>query len=255
MKKVAILLWLCSVTIGCRNEFVDLTPREDYNIATQVILRADFSEEDGITVAVPKDDNTNSYRYTLRAYIYNYRGMVLLRTVDWHVSDETTVELVPFDDEDPPTHEARALVRMRKDIFDLGGETEPEATVTVCVTNDCEGTSGEVECLPEICSNTVIVKGVINAEGAWELEGATFPFPVQLYASQTGRELEAISSYYHPKIHGRQINFSAGSTSYVGHFTDRTRVIGEAFVSPSGDNLGTWTAIKCPPTGCADVEP
>lgn len=249
MKTNVTFAILCALTFGCRNEFVDLTPREDYGIAVQVVLRADFFEGDG-TMAVPKEDNTNSYRYTLRAYVYNYRGMVLLRPVAWRVSDSTVIELMPTSDEDPPTHEARAMVRAIQDIFDRGDESEPETAVTVCVANDCERISGEVECLPELCSNSITVKGVINAEGAWKLEGATFPFPVQLYASQTGRTLEAISSYYEPEIHDRQVNFSAGSTNYVGRFTDQTHVTGEAIVSPSGDNLGTWTAVKCPDTGC-----
>lgn len=250
MKTKVLPAILFAVLFGCRENYVDLTPREDYGIAVHVVLQADLFEDDGATMAVPKEDNTNSYRYTLRAYVYNYRGMVLLRSVEWRVSDPSAVELTPFDEEDPPTHEARAMVRATKDIFDLGGESEPEAVVIACTANDCEGTSGEVECLPEVCSNSVTVKGVVNAEGAWELEGATFPFTVQLYASQTGRTLEAISSYYEPEIRGRQINFSSGSTSYLGHFIDRTHVTGEAFISPSGDNLGVWTAVKCPDSGC-----
>ncbi len=254
MKAKIMSAVLFAALFGCRENYVNLTPREDYGIAIQVVLRADFPEADG-SMAVPKEDSTNASIYMLRAYVYNYQGMVLLRPVEWRISDRTVVELTPFDDEDPPTHESRAMVRAVKDIFDLGGENEPEAVITACVANTCESGSGEVECLPEICSNSLTVKGVVNAEGAWELEGATFPFTVQLYASQTGRTLEAISSYYKPTINGRQINFSAGSTSYVGHFTDRTHVTGEAFISPSGDNLGIWTAVKCPDTGCTGAGP
>ncbi len=252
MKTKMTYLAIFAVLCGCRNEFIDLT-REEYGVVTQIMIRPDFPEGDG-SIAVPKGDQSNTANYKLRAYVYNHDGMPLYRPIDWRVSDPALVELMPETD-DPPTHEARAAIRTLQDVFDAEGETEPEATITACVTNDCEGYGGEVVCEPEICSAPITVKGVVNAEGAWELSGATFPFTVAIYTSQTGRTLDAISSYYEPEIHGNQINFSAGSTSYVGHFTDRTRVTGEAIVSPSGDNLGTWTAVKCPDTGCTGAGP
>ena len=252
MKTKMAYLALFAALCGCSHEFTDLS-REEYGVVVQVTIQPDLFDGDG-SLAVPKEDGTNAASYTLRVYAYNHDGVPLFRGAEWRVSDPAVVELMP-DNEDPPTHEARAAVRTLRDVFDLGGESEPEATVTACVTNDCEGYGGGVVCESEICSEPFVVKGVINAEGAWELSGATFPFTVAIYASQTGRTLDAISSYYEPEIHANQINFSAGSTSYLGHFIDRTHVAGEAIVSPSGDNLGTWTAVKCPDTGCTGAGP
>lgn len=238
------------MALGCRNEFIERCPN-DSSVAMAVAIVSDCTPSTEANVSpVPTGDTTNADAYKLHAYVYNSDG-ILIKDVEWRVSDSSLVSLAPIEASIETRREAMTLVQTTADILDLGGDTEPEATVTACVTNDCEAIdAGCVDCQPEVCSAPHIVKSVINAEGAWELSGATFPFPVAVYASQTGRDITAISSYYEPTIHGRQINFSSGSTSYVGHFTDETHVTGEAIVSPSGDNLGIWTAVKCPPIGC-----
>jgi hypothetical protein len=240
--------------LGCRNEFVDLCPNNS-GIATAVAIVSDCaSPEDGIST-VPAGDTTNISIYKLHAYVYNSES-IMIKDVEWRVSDPELLVLAPIEASAETRREAMTLVQTIADILDRGGDTEPEATVTACVTNDCEGIDTScVECQPEICSAPHTVRSVINAEGAWELSGATFPFTVAIYASQTGRTLDAISSYYEPEIHSRQINFSSGDTSYVGQFTDRTHVTGEAIRSPVGENLGTWTAMKCPDSGCAPFGP
>lgn len=250
MKTNIMFAVLCAMTLGCRNEFVDLCPN-DYNVAVEVAIVSDCAPTTESSVSpVPAGDTTNVNDYKLHAYVYNSGG-ILVKDVEWRVSDDPTplVILAPIEASAETRREAITLVQTTADILDRGGDTEPQATITACVRNDCiDSDSSCVECLPEVCSDPHTVKSVINAEGHWELSGATFPFPVPVYVSQSGRDLDAI--YYEPTIHGRQINFSSGSTSYVGQFTDRTHVTGEAIVSPSGDNLGTWTAVKCPDTGC-----
>jgi hypothetical protein len=253
MKTKIWFLVLLIAALGCRETFVDLCPH-DSNVATEVAIVSDCIEEDG-TSPVPANDMTNVDHYKLHAYVYNVNH-IMIKNVEWRVSDPTLVTLAPIGASAETPREARALIQTTADILDRGGDAEPTATITACVANDCvDSDSSCVECLPEICSAPHTVKSVVNAEGAWELSGVTFPFTVAIYASQTGRELEAISSFYKPEIHADQINFSAGSTSYLGHFIDRTHVTGEAIVSPSGDDLGTWTAVKCPDAGCAGAGP
>lgn len=248
MKTILVSAVFFFVSLGCRQTFIDLS-REEYGVVTWVKVEADRSETDG-SMAVPKEDGTNTAVYTVRVYAYNHDGTPLFRSASWRISDPSVVELSP-DEDDPPTHEARAYVRTLQDIFDLGGENEPAATVTACVTNSCEDYSGDVVCEPEVCSDPLAIEGVVNAEGFWELQGATFPFAVQLAASQTGRTLEAISSYYRPEINGRQIEFWADDWHYTGEFQNHEHVLGRVIRDSTGEDLGEWTADKCPDTGCA----
>lgn len=248
---------LFAAMLGCRNEFIELCAGE-YEIISAVVIESECVTDDG-TSPVPTRDTTNAGHYRLRAHVVNERGMNMIQNVEWRVSDPTLVDLA-ITEADPEFHrEATALIRTTADILDRGGEVEPEATITACVINDCSDyNSGEgcAQCVPEICSVPHTVRSVVNAEGAWELQGATFPFPVQLYASQTGRTLEAISSFYRPEIHGRQINFTAGENwHYIGQFSDHRHVTGEVIESPSGTSLGTWTATKCPDSGCSAPVP
>lgn len=247
MKTKMMFTVLFAMTLGCRNEFIDLCPN-DYTVAVAVAIVSDCAPpEDGIS-PVPTGDTTNADAYKLHAYVYNSEG-IMVKDVEWQVSDSELLVLAPIEASAETRREAMTLVQTTADILDRGGDVEPWATVTACVTNDCEAIDAScVECLPEVCSEPHVVRSVINAEGDWELSGATFPFPVPIRVRQTGRKLEA--AFYEPEINGRQINFSSGSTSYVGLFDNETHVTGEAIVSPSGDNLGTWTAVKCPDTGC-----
>lgn len=245
---------LFAATFGCRNEFVDLCPN-DYNVAIAVVIVSDCAPpEDGIS-PVPAGDMTNVVNYKLHAYVYNSGG-ILVKDVEWRVSDPTLVILTPIEASAETRREAITLIQTTADILDRGGDTEPEATVTACVTNDCiDSDSSCVECLSEVCSAPHTVRSVVNAEGFWELEGATFPFTVQLAASQTGRDLEAISSYYRPEIHGQQINFAAGDWHYRGEFSDHEHVVGRVIRDSTGEDLGEWTANKCPDAGCSYPTP
>lgn len=249
MKMTTLFVVLSMVLFGCRDNFIELCA-DEYNLISAVVIESSCFDDDGAS-PVPVGDDTNMDTYKLRVHIVNERGMNLLRNVEWRVSDPTLMNLSVVE-ADPDFHrETSALIETLADILDRDGEHEPEATVVVCATNDCAdylGGDGCAPCVPEVCSAPHTVRAIINAEGDWRLSGATFPFPVPIRVRQTGRKLEA--AFYEPEINGRQINFSSGNTSYVGHFEDETHVTGEAIVSPSGDNLGVWTAVKCPPTGC-----
>lgn len=235
--------------LGCRENFVELCAGE-YNLVSVVVVESSCFDDDGASL-VPVGDDTNLDAYKLRVHVVNERDMNLLRNVEWRVSDPTLVDLAVIE-ADPDFHrETSALVETLADILDRRGESEPETTVVVCATNNCAdylGGDGCAPCAPEVCSAPHTIRSIVNAEGDWELSGATFPFPVPIRVRQTGQKLEA--AFYEPEIHGRQINFSSGNTSYVGQFIDHEHVTGEAIISPSGDNLGTWTAEKCPSTGC-----
>ncbi len=249
MKTKMMFAVLFAMVLGCRENYIEPCA-DEYNLISAVVIEGSSFDDDGASV-VPVGDSTNPADYKLLVHVISERGMNLIQNVEWRVSDPTLVNL-EITEADPEFHrEASALVQTLADILDRDGENEPETTVVVCVVNDCAsylGGDGCTPCVPEICSAPHTIRAVVNAEGDWELSGATFPFPVPIRVRQTGRELAA--AFYEPEINGRQINFSSGSTSYVGHFTDHEHVTGEAIVPPSGDNLGTWTAVKCPPTGC-----
>lgn len=246
--KLALLVFFM-MTLGCRKNYIELCA-DEYNLVSAIAIEG--GGEDGVS-SVPAGDETNADAYKLRVHVVNERGMNLVRDVEWQISDPTLVELATID-ADPEFHrEAAALIKTRADILDRGGPNEPEATITVCVQNDCarySGGDGCAVCVPEVCSAPHTVRAVLNAEGAWELSGATFPFTVAIYVSQTGRALEAISSYYRPEINGRQIEFFADDWHYTGEFQNREHVTGRVVRDSTGEDLGEWTAAKCPPTGC-----
>ena len=247
--KVMFAVLSLVVFIGCEHNFTELCA-DEYNLISAVVIEGSSFDDDGASV-VPVGDSTNPADYKLLVHVVSDRGMNLIRDVEWQVSDPTIVNLEIIESDSEFHRETSALIETLMDIMDRDSENEPEATVVVCATNDCANyLSGDgcAPCVPEICSEPHTVRAVVNAEGDWELSGATFPFPVPIRVRQTGRKLEA--AFYEPEINGRQINFSSGSTSYVGLFDNETHVTGEAIVSPSGDNLGVWTAVKCPDTGC-----
>ena len=254
MKNKTLFAVFFLTLFGCRENRVELCAGE-YEIATEVLVEAESFDTDG-ALAVPAGDWTDVDKYKLRIHVVSGRNMNLFQDVEWRISDPTLVSLSALH-ADPDGHlEASAIVETTADILDRSGETEPETTITVCVQNDCAdyaGGEGCAACLPEVCSRPYKVRAIVNAEGDWRLQGATFPYPVPIRVKQTGRELTA--AFFEPSIHGTQINFSSGSTSYVGQFTDHEHVTGEAIVSPSGDNLGVWTAEKCPATGCEGTGP
>lgn len=258
MKTKSALFGLCAVLLGCREEYIDLC-RGESSIVVSVILTSDSLDEDEGLV-VTREDETNMDHYSLKVYPYNDEGMILPRGVDWRITNPALVRLFPVPPDEEHGREGRALVQTLEDILDRGGETEPETTVVACVANDCanyQGGSECVQCQSEVCSRPITVRSVINAEGSWELSGATFPpIPIQLHVLQTGHELTAVSSEYEPRIEGRWVTFRAGGDwQYVGEFTDREHVAGEVTRLSTGENLGEWTATKCPPTGCPDPTP
>lgn len=258
MKTNFLFAVLFALTLGCRSEFVDLCPGED-QIATAVAIESDCVEADG-TSAVTANDVTGTDHYKLHAHVWRQGGAEFFKDVTWSVDDSTAFDLAPIPASPETSHEAATLILATADILDLGGDAEPETTVTVCVTNDCTHYTGGGECavcVPEVCSEPHTIRSVVNAEGAWELEGTTFPVTphLQLTAVQTGREIQGITGYLNPEIHGRQIEFSSGDWHYLGTFTDHEHVTGEVNLISTGEDLGPWTATKCPDSGCPDPTP
>lgn len=249
MKMRTMFVVLFAMVIGCRENYEE-SCADEYNLVSAVVIESNCIDDDGVSL-VPVGDGTSPADYKLLVHVISERGMNLIRNVNWRISDPALVNLETLE-ADPGFHrEASALIETLADILDRDSENEPEATIVVCAVNDCEnylGGSGCAPCVPEVCSTPHAIQSIINAEGDWELSGATFPFPVPIRVRQTGRKLEA--AFYEPEISGRQINFSSGNTSYIGQFTDHEHVVGEAILSPGGENLGSWVAVKCPPTGC-----
>lgn len=244
--KIAFVI-LSIVTFGCRETYLELCPGE-YQIATAVAVEG--GDEDG-TVPVPVGDETNPDAYELLARVINGRGMDTFGEVEWQIVDSELVHLSTIDADRETYRDASAIASTLADILDLGGEVEPETTIRVCTTNDCAnylGGSGCAPCVPEVCSAPRTVRAVVNAEGHWLLRGATFPFAVPIYVNQTGRKLEA--GGFELEIHGREIEFWSGTIHYLGEFADHEHVAGEATNDVTGENLGVWTAVKCPDTGC-----
>jgi hypothetical protein len=251
MKTKITFAVLSVVVLGCRETYTELCPGE-YHIATAVAIEG--GDEDGAS-AVPVGDLTNTDAYKLLARVINGRGMDTFRDVEWQVVDSDLAHLATIN-ADPVTYrDASAIISTLSDILDQDGTTEPETTLRVCATNDCTnylGGSGCAPCVPEVCSAPLTIRAVINAEGEWLLEGATFPFATPLHVSQAGRKLEA--GGFEPEIHGRTIEFWSWEIHYIGEFTDHEHVTGEVTNDATGENLGVWTATKCPDTGCVPPE-
>ncbi len=252
MKTKITFVVLSAVFFGCRETYMELCPGEFY-IATAVAVSG--SSEDGAS-AVPVGDETNTDDYKLLARVINGRGMDTFKRVEWQIVDSELVHLATID-ADPETYrDASAIISTLVDILDSGGEGEPETTIRVCATNDCRnylGGSGCAPCVPEVCSAPRTIRAVINAEGNWIIQGATFPFAFELHVSQNGRKLLAAS--FEPEINGRQIEFTSGDYRYTGEFADHEHVVGRVVSESTGDDLGEWTAAKCPITGCPPPEP
>ena len=252
MKTNILFAVLFTMALGCRETYIELCPGE-FSVATAVAVEG--GGEDG-TSAVPVKDLTNADAYKLLARVINGRGMDVFRDVEWEITDVAIVRLATIN-ADPVTYrDASAIISTLVDILDSGGETEPETTVRVCATNDCAGYLGGDGCAPcvaKVCSSPRTIRAVINAEGDWIIQDATFPFAVELHVSQSGRKLDA--AFYAPEIHGRQIEFASGDYRYTGEFTDHEHVVGRVVSESAGEDLGEWTATKCPLTGCAPPEP
>jgi len=248
MKMKMMFVVLFAMGLCCRETYTELCPGEFY-VATAVAVEG--GDEDG-TSSVAVGDETNVDAYKLLARVINGRGMDVFGNVEWQITDSTLVRLATIE-ADPVTYrDASAIISTLTDILDSGGDFEPETTIRVCATNDCTnylGGSGCAPCVAEVCSAPRTIRAVINAEGDWIVQGASFPFAVELHISQTGRKLDAV--FYAPEIHGWQIEFTSGDYHYTGEFTDREHVTGEVVNVPTGENLGEWTAVKCPPTGCS----
>jgi len=252
MKTNILFAVLFIVTLGCRETYIELCPGEFY-VATAVAVEG--GDEDG-TSAVPVGDLTNANAYKLLARVINSRGMDTFGDVEWQIVDSDLAHLATID-ADPVTYrDASAIISTLSDILDQDGTTEPETTLRVCATNDCTnylGGDGCAPCVAEVCSSPRTIRAVINAEGDWIIQGATFPFAVELHVTQAGRKLDA--AFYAPEIHGRQIEFTSGDYLYAGEFADREHVTGEVVNVPTGEDLGEWTATKCPLAGCPPPEP
>ncbi len=250
MKMKITFAVLFAVLVGCRQNYIELCA-DEYNLISAVVVESSCFDDDGAS-PVPVGDSTNPADYKLLVHVVSERGMNLIQNVEWRISDPTLVNL-EITEADPEFHrESSALIETLADILDRDGETEPETTVVACVVNDCAGYlggSGCAPCIPEICSAPHTIRSVVNAEGDWRLEGATFPWSVPIRVRQTGRELAA--AFYELEIRGRGIEFWSGEIRYRGVFTpDQEHVTGEAVNDSTGENLGVWTATKCPPTGC-----
>ncbi len=255
MKTKVMFAVLFAMALGCRNEFIERCA-EEYEIISAVVIESECVADDG-TSSVPVGDTTNADDYKLRVHVVNERGMNMIQDVEWSASDDPTLVDLAIIEADPEFHrEAAALIRTTADILDRGGEVEPGATITACVINDCSdyiGGDGCAPCIPEICSAPHTVRAVVNAEGDWELQGTTFPFPIQLRVRQSGRELAAAS--FEPGINGREIEFWSGDWHYRGEFADHENVVGRVIRDSTGEDLGEWTANKCPDAGCSTPTP
>lgn len=258
MKTNMLAVVICLAVAGCREERSPDLCLDEYGVVTEIRIESDCSEgeRDGPSFVTARD-STDTSAYALHAYAFNSRGTGIYREVQWQAADSTLVELMPLPRETGERRESRALIRTLADIFDRGGEEEPSTTAVACLTNDCADYQEGEDCAPcplEICSEPSTIKSVLNIEGSWVLEGATFPFPVQLNATQTGHRVVAISSAYAPTVSGRQVTFNVGGDwQYAGEFTDREHVTGEVTRLSTSENLGAWTATKCRQPDCSDL--
>lgn len=209
-------------------------------VADVVVVEGDFIREQVLSVA--KGDSTYTERYYIHAYALNHVGYAISQTVEWRVSDAELINFLPLASEAG----TKISVKTTKDLLDVGSETEPEDTITACVTNDCSYANkddGCYPCGPEVCSNPLKIQSVINIEGSWRLEGATFPFPVEIYIQQTGHQIDTAFAA-NASINGREIIFDLGGFRYSCELENRESCVGDVVNTATSENLGVWTGTK-----------
>ncbi len=243
MKRITVLfsklLIMFDLTVlGCvyRNE---PECEGESEVAELVLIENNFIKNQSL--AVTKDDKTYAERYEILGYAKNRYGYGIPRAVAWKTSDPELIGIEVLTSEVG----TKAKITVKRDLFDSSG-VEPEAHVAGCVTNDCsyfEKDASCPPCSPEICSNPLRIQGVVNIEGLWKLEGATFPFPVEIYIQQTGYQIDTAFAA-DALINGKEVIFDLSEFRYSCELQDREHCVGEVINTNTGENLGAWSGTK-----------
>jgi hypothetical protein len=225
--------------IGCVYKS-EPTCEGEAEVTTVVTLSNAFIE--GEMLAVAKGDSTYTERYVISGYAKNRYGYVMPRAILWQTENLDFLELMPVE-ADVGT-DVRVIVK--KDLFDNSG-VEPEGEIVGCVQNDCKYFIDDQSCpscTSQICSYPPLkIRGIINIEGIWRLEGATFPFPVDIFIQQTGNRVDTVFAT-NASIQGRQVVFDLSEFRYSCELSDREHCQGEVVNTATGENLGEWKATK-----------
>lgn len=197
-------------------------------------------------IAIAKADTTDEDAYRVSAIAFrDADGEVeeVEKSFEWEISDPNFLGYRMWD---TSGRRAYASLRVQEDIFERGGDAEPEATLRICVQNDCCGAAG---CSSRVCTDPVTVIGVPSLEGRWFISGLATGFTEgTLTLRQSGRELRSFLDEFRPVIRGRHVVFYLGNDRYEGEIHPTLTHISGIVIRTNdlGDDerLGQWTADK-----------
>lgn len=135
----------------------------------------------------------------------------------------------------------------KEDVFDTGDEEEPATLVMACAVNHCPDPRPP-DCADLVCAS-VTIASVVNLEGAWILNGATFDPPLVMSPAQDGRSFaDATIGLQDGAVDGTSVSFSIGDYLYEGTFAgDRDHLQGEAWELMTLSSVGAWSAERASP--------
>ncbi|MBI4138882.1 hypothetical protein HY479_01900 [Candidatus Uhrbacteria bacterium] len=135
------------------------------------------------------------------------------------------------------------ILHGQTDALDGAGE-EPHADITACALNDCPS-EAHGACQPTICQ-TIPAYSIVNIEGFWRLEGATFEEPQSVTFKQNGRFFKnPYDGIKRGVVHGRDVSFEINDNGYYATLShDRTMLSGTVIDLLAWEPLGSWTAVR-----------
>ena len=161
---------------------------------------------------------------------------------EWEVAEPVLATVMSYG----PRH-AGAMVWTLLDRFDTRSDRDPETTLVVCATNDCDRACGA--CESRVCADPLILVGVPNLEGLWELEADSLPFPISVRIRQDGERLLTIMDELEASVEDGEIRFALREERYSGTLRSPDAADGEilGYAEAGGDvAVGHWSAVRVP---------
>ncbi len=199
--------------------------------------------EDGDTLTVRSHRAAPSFEESIHITPAEYDGEDYYEVgadITWSASDPmVTLQMLdgPMGLTTSPTFDT--------DCLDTGTcPTEPSATVTACVTNDCPATA--TNCKLTVCIN-VPIKGIVNLKGMWAWTGYNLPATAKLLQGGRFVVVPAISND-RGIVLGDKIELRDDTHTYDGTISpDHQHMSGTVTDVLVDIPLGAWSAVRISP--------
>lgn len=179
---------------------------------------------------VAKGDPTDEDEYRVLFIAFHDDGeevKEVYRAFKWHIADPSFIGYFMLDTSGDRSF---AGMRVQEDVFDrVGALEEPSGSFRVCVHNDCPDAAvsarcGITVCEPEVCTDDIIVIGVVSLEGSWRFSGIQTVYPEGTISfRQHGRILETAIREVRPVIQRKTMAFYLGGDRYEGEISETRR--------------------------------